>query len=464
MRVAVVYPEVYDLARFHEKRKEFPPFGPLYLAAVAEEAGHTVSILKVSHGKTFLDLRSYDAVAFSASSSATYGLIRDCRYGSMYSPSTLILVGGVHANFFPEETFRDLGPHVVCFGEGEETLLELLNLKQELMGPHAKSYLSRIDGICFEDEGVVRKTSPRTFNKDIDWLPLPARHLLDPADIILNDRLAGTNVQMAHVMLSRGCPFPCRFCAAAKQRMQYRSGASARRELIHLKERYGINGFSIVDDNFIVNKEKVFDVCRGIADLGLLWSALSRVDTVNPELLQAMRESGCIEIKYGMESGSEAILKAMEKRISREQIRKAVRDTHAQGIGVKLFVIHGYPGENMDTTKETLGLLQELRTLVERVSLFRFVPLPGTYVYNNPEEFSLRNTDRQQGWNGDWSRYHIHHNPEHWWGTEEDFQKVEAGYKLLKDYVDAEWPERYHLEDESETKNSLCEGVVCTGV
>ena len=74
---------------------------------------------------------------------------------------------------------------------------------------------------------------------------------------------------MAHVMFTRGCPFPCRFCAVAQSKIQYRSGESARKELINLIENYGIEGFAIVDDNFVVSKKKVYDVATSIEDLNL---------------------------------------------------------------------------------------------------------------------------------------------------------------------------------------------------
>jgi radical SAM superfamily enzyme YgiQ (UPF0313 family) len=220
-------------------------------------------------------------------------------------------------------------------------------------------------------------------------------------------------------------------------------GASARAELEHLIDTYRIDGFAIVDDNFIVNKHKVRDICASIRDLHLSWSALSRVDTIDQALLQDMAASGCIEVKFGMESGSEALLKAMRKNTTQAQIRRAVAMAKQAGIRVKLFLIHGYPGENLDTTAETLALLRELAPGIERVSLFRFVPLPGTYVYDHPDEFDLHGTDRDPDWDGDWSRYHIHHNERHWWGSAKDFALVQRGYEQLREYVDATWPQRF---------------------
>ena len=213
----------------------------------------------------------------------------------------------------------------------------------------------------------MHRNPARPLMRDIDQLPLPARHLLPAGNVILTDRLAGTDLRMAHVMFSRGCPFPCSFCAAGQTRIQYRGGASARTELEHLIDAYGIQGFAIVDDNFIVSKAKVVDICDHIIGLGLRWSALSRVDTVDPPLLAKMAASGCIEVKYGMESGSERLLKAMRKNTTQSKIRAAVHAAADAGIAAKVFIIHGFPGENDQTTDETIRLLTELAASIARI-------------------------------------------------------------------------------------------------
>jgi anaerobic magnesium-protoporphyrin IX monomethyl ester cyclase len=261
MKVALLYPEVYDMARFKEHRKEFPPFGVLYLAAVIEEAGHRVVVRKVTPDDIELDLLDFDAVGFSLASSATYGVMRRARRRSRIRDDALVMVGGVHCNFYPVESLRDFDAHVAAEGESEETILEILSRA-------ASKRFDDVAGVLWWDGTTVRRERPRPLLRDIDQLPLPARHLLPTDDFVISDRLAGTDLRMAHVMFSRGCPFPCSFCAAGQTRIQYRSGASARHELTRLITAYGIEGFAIVDDNFIVNKNKVADICDHIADLG----------------------------------------------------------------------------------------------------------------------------------------------------------------------------------------------------
>jgi radical SAM superfamily enzyme YgiQ (UPF0313 family) len=429
----MVYPEVFDLARFNEKRKEFPPFGVMYLSAMMEQAGHVVQVFAISFETSAIDFRGFDAVGYSIPSSATFGITKKVRFASKYDEGALIMAGGVHANLYPLQTLDELEPDVVGIGECEQTILDILE-----RGKNAD--FGNILGVAFKKNGEAVKTPPRRVDKDIDWLPLPSRHLLPRSDIVMSNRLSNTDIEMAHVMFTRGCPFPCRFCAVAQTKIQYRSGASARREIVHLMETYGIGGFAIVDDNFIVDKRKVHDVAESIQDLGVKWSALSRVDTIDKELLTAMASSGCIEIKFGMESGSQRILDAMQKNTTPEQILEAARLSYEAGIKAKFFIVHGYPGENMETTAETIALLDRAKRYVDRVSLFRFAPLPGTYVYNHPEEFGLRGTDRQADWDGNWDKYHIYHNAYHWWGTDDQFEELNRAHTEISNYIDETWP------------------------
>jgi anaerobic magnesium-protoporphyrin IX monomethyl ester cyclase len=167
MRVALIYPEVYDLARFRDRRKEFPPFGILYLGAVLEQAGNEVAIYKVNPGTPTLNLTEYDAVGFSIASSATYNALKTCRETSRFKSGALVMVGGVHANFFPEMTLTDFDADVVCCDEGEAAILEIL-------AREADRDFSRILGIAYRGPMGVIRTLPRQKSKQIDWLPLPA--------------------------------------------------------------------------------------------------------------------------------------------------------------------------------------------------------------------------------------------------------------------------------------------------
>jgi coproporphyrinogen III oxidase-like Fe-S oxidoreductase len=162
------------------------------------------------------------------------------------------------------------------------------------------------------------------------------------------------------------------------------------------------------------------------------------VDTVDHELLEVMGEAGCIELKFGVESGSERILRAMGKNISCNQIRQAIILAHSIGIKVKIFLVHGFPGEDLASTKETISLLKEIKPMVERVSLFRFAPLPGSHVFRNAEAFGLNIPEHVQ----DWSKFHIYLNNHHWWGSSQDFKQMEDAYLELEKFINDNWQEK----------------------
>jgi anaerobic magnesium-protoporphyrin IX monomethyl ester cyclase len=262
-------------------------------------------------------------------------------------------------------------------------------------------------------------------------------------DFIMSDRMSNTSLRMTHIVPGRGCPFPCRYCASAQTRAQYRSGENIRAELVHLIEKYGIEGFAVVGNDFILNKNNVADICEKIKDLDLQWATLTRVDRVDPDTLRSMREAGCYELEFGVESGSQRVLDAMDKRATVEQVRTSLRESFEAGIKNKVFLVHGYPGEDRDSTEETMRLLDEVGQWIERVSIFRFVPLPGTYVYNHARELGIRGTDKDPEWDGDWGKYHIHHNNHHWWGTPKVFEELTRCYQELSQYVENRWPSRF---------------------
>jgi radical SAM superfamily enzyme YgiQ (UPF0313 family) len=425
MKIALIYPEYYDIAHFGEKRKEIPPFGVLYLTSILENKGINTIVFKVSNENYKLDLHEYDIVGFSLASSVTYSLIKRTREISFYSEDVLFIAGGIHASIFPIDVINELNIDIVCIGESENTIVEIIENYKNMQ-------FENIKGIYYRKNGVIYNTEKRDLIENLDILPFPAREQLPVADIVMNDRLSNTKLDAVHILLSRGCPNACNFCANHDRKIRYRTGKNIRDELEYLINKYHIKGFCITDDNFIVNKNKVIDICKNIKELNLKWSSLSRVNTVDEELLNFLQESGCIEIKYGIESGSQRMLNAMNKGINLEQIYYAIKITKKVGINVKAFILHGFPGENISTTKETIELLEKLKSNITRISLFRFVPLPGSPVYLNHREFNLTLPEN-------YDDIYIYNNTRTWWGNEDDRKELLESYKLIEHYIKENW-------------------------
>jgi len=429
MKIAMIFPEVYDIARFYGKRKEFPPFGVLYLSAVLENTGCEVKIFTANPDKSTFNFEQFDVVAFSIPSSVTYHIMKKVRFNSIFSNKSLIIAGGVHVSIFPRKTLLELNMDIVSIGSGEETIVEIINRFQ------SRDW-QNVEGICFKNGNDISFTDSQKPKKNLDHLPtIPARHLLSEEDNVMSNRLSNTSLRMTHIMLTQGCPYSCNFCASQQKRILYRSPWHIQEELIHLIKTYSIEGFAVVGDNFLVNKRKTKDICQSISGFDLKWSTLSRVDTIDYESLELMEDSGCIEIKFGIESGSQRMLDAMGKNISINQICNAIKMTNSTGIKVKIFLIHGYPGENMESTNKTINLLKKMGSMIERVSLFRFAPLPGSYVYQNYKETGLLVSNTED----DWRKSHIHHNNYHWWGTKKDFAELTKSFNKLNKFISDNW-------------------------
>ncbi|WP_245584915.1 B12-binding domain-containing radical SAM protein [Psychrilyobacter atlanticus] len=188
---------------------------------------------------------------------------------------------------------------------------------------------------------------------------------------------------------SRGCPYSCYFCGSLNKNHRYRSPENILKELNVLKQKYKIDGFVINDENFIINEKKVLEICKEVKKLNMPWSALSRVNTINEKIIKHLKKSNCIELKFGLETGSNKMMKYMNKNTTCEQAEKALSLCNKYGIKAKIFLIHGFPGENIDTTTETINFLKKNRKFINRITLFQWTPLPGSYVYNNPSKFGI---------------------------------------------------------------------------
>jgi len=232
------------------------------------------------------------------------------------------------------------------------------------------------------------------------------------------------------VISSRGCPYLCNFCGNLNRGdVRYRSGENLRKELIELLENYSdLGGILFMDETFTLSRKHVFDVTSQIADLGLNYVITSRANRINSEIVKALKDSGCVEIKFGIETGSQNLLNKMNKHADIEQYKKGVKVAASGGLYTKLCLMHGFPGENEETTTATIKVLEELQPFVRRVALYRFVPLPGSFVYNEKEKFQLL-------LDSDLTKYHIYHNEHHWWGSKEDFRIVREQYSRLESKV-----------------------------
>jgi len=355
----------------------------------------------------------------------SYELIKQVRLNSLYADKSLLIVGGVHPSIYPEHTLLDMQVDLVIIGQGETVFKYIINQYPNIVP-------DQLPGAYFREADQICHTAPHTIMTKLDSLPFPARHLIDEDDLILNSKLDGKDVRMGYIMISRGCPSHCRFCGVLQRKVQYRSGANVRQEILQLIHDYDIEAFAIIDDNFTASASKTLDICQAIADLNLPWSALCRIDSINTIILQTMKKSGCKEIKLGVESGSDVLLKAMGKNLTAKKIKQAIELCQQTGLAVKIFLMHGFPGENLASTDETIALINSIKDSILKISLTRFVPLPGSYVFDHPDKFQLH---IEPELNGNYDRCFMYNNHHHWWGSDSDFEQLNNAYLKLVDYL-----------------------------
>jgi anaerobic magnesium-protoporphyrin IX monomethyl ester cyclase len=368
-----------------------PPLGLAYLAAALEREGVDVQILDLlvaqySPQALKRRLREYQPqyVAATCSTLNYHIASRILRVCKNFDSNLVTLIGGPHASFTANQVFEE-APWIdlVVIGEGEHTLVDLLDSLAKGRD------LAQVSGIAFRRNGHVAITSTRPLIKELDKLPLPARHLL-PLSKYRALKAPCT------VVTSRGCPFGCIFCSAPKmfgRGVRFRNPQAVLDEIEMLNREYGFEQINIVDDTFTVKEQHVQSICEGLIDRGLnvKWSVYSRVDTVGPRLLSLMKQSGCSCVCYGLESGSQKILDRIKKRITVAQSTEAVRMAKEAGIDVMVSFILGLPGEDGSTVQQSVELAEELRRDYGVYYGFHILaPMPGTEVREKAHEYGIR--------------------------------------------------------------------------
>jgi len=372
-----------------------PPLGVSYVTAVFEAAGCRVKIIdyivsRYTPEKLKKEIDAFGPDVVGATSvTMNFPVAADIiRTAKRYRPSVVTMMGGPHVSFDAEgalEAYPEID--LLVMGEGEKTIMELV--------PHLmnSSNWPDIKGLAFRQDGGIVVTGPRKLIDDLDSIPMPARHLLPMSRY----RALGFPVS---IITSRGCPNLCIFCQGRRmvgKKVRYRKVEYVMDEIEQILS-YGISRINIADDLFTSNKARVREVCREILRRGLnfKWSAFSRVNTVDREILELMREAGCDSVSFGIESGNPEMLKRIKKGITLDQARNVVRMCKEAGILAHASFMAGLPGESPETLRDTREFSQSLGI---PYGYHFLAPFPGTTVREKIENYDLEIlTD-------DWSHY-----------------------------------------------------------
>jgi len=387
MRVLLTLPpDIHDLEIYRITGMNAPPLGLAWIAAVLEENGHKVRILdtptlKIGMNEFITKVKEWkpDVVGISLQTPTAPRGYKAIATLKELLPDVPIIVGGVHPTFMYEEALNQ-GADVVVRYEGEYTTLELLNTIERYGLDEER--LKRIEGIAFRaKDGRVIVTRPRPLIRDLDELPLPARHLL-PMD---KYTLFNKPIKIAHIMASRGCPYGCSFCITSYfwgRRIRFRSARRVVDEIEEVVQRYGVKTIVFTDDELTINRKFIYDLIRELKERGLdiTFACGSRVDHVNRELLKFLYDNGCTAIYFGVESASQSTLDRIGKRIKIEQAIKVFRWVkELKGFASGSFIL-GFPWETLNDMKETVSFALKLDPDYAQFTVL--TPYPGTPMYD----------------------------------------------------------------------------------
>lgn len=369
--------------------QEYPPLGILYVASYLRENGHIVSFFdegtfpQSSNYRliNFIDRFKPQILAFSL-----YTTNLNHTYTVMISlknkyPLVAIVVGGPHATALPQRTLIEC-PAIdfLIYGEGEITMLELTNAIDKGLN------FNGVDGIYYRSKGGILNTKPRRLVENLDDLPFPAYELSKEFNYQFDPVRKGERI--ATIMSSRGCPYNCAFCCKAVFGNSYRkrSPQNVVAEIIYQRDYLGASEIYFMDDLFANDKVWLDSFYNELEknNIDLPWKCLARVRGLDLDDYIKMERHGCYVIQFGVESGNDAVLKSINKNITKSDCLKAFQEARAAGINTYGFFIFGHKDDTAQTIKETLEFAKILSP--DFVAFFTLVPFPGTQVYNFVEE------------------------------------------------------------------------------
>jgi anaerobic magnesium-protoporphyrin IX monomethyl ester cyclase len=388
--------EPVDDEEFSQELTTFPPLGILYIAAVLEREGHTVRIKDAAVSpcrETHLegDCLWADIVGVSITTPGYQNSIQIVKAINRIDPDLPIVVGGPHVTFQAIHMLSHPEVGIAVRGEGEHAMTELL------AAINSGQDFEPINGITYRKSDHLVSTPDRPFIEDLDALPFPARHLVD----LTAYKYAG------NLVTGRGCPYRCQFCAAGPlsgYRYRVRSPENVVEEIRISYEQFGINHFFFADDTFTAIPDRTLKICDLLQKLKepITWKCEARANTLTPALLKTMAEAGCVAMQIGVESGSNHILKKIQKGITTEMVERAVKWAVEHNISVTCSFIIGHPDDTVETVRQSIRFGLHLRSLspegTVRTEFALATPLPGSVLYENAESLGIHLLS--QDWEG----------------------------------------------------------------
>lgn len=370
---------------------DYPPLGLGYLGASLERGGHVVRIIDIDADNisdadfvNLLNDSNYSLVGITTTTPTFNNALNLARLVKENSNAKTVL-GGIHATIMPEESMKSDTVDFIVKGEGEKTILELIDYLE------GRTELEFVDGIYYRKNGNILKNKDRFLIDNLDEIPFPARHLFNQQRYTYPDTLYSCAFP---IITSRGCPANCNYCNSKNifsRRFRFRSPQNVVDEIEYLTKNFKAKEIHIWDDNFTVRKERVFqirdEIKRRNIKVKFAFPNGLRADCVDEGRLKALKDMGTYSIAFGVESGNQKVLDRVNKNIKLEEIEVAFKLAKKIGLETWAFFMIGLPSETADTIKDTINFAIKLNPDVAKFHILK--PFPGTEVYKEFMELGL---------------------------------------------------------------------------
>lgn len=414
MKIFLIIPPVTVDAKECVPRNCYPSLGVGYLASVLEQAGYKVAILdafttkdnnvdfhgeKATYGLDDLSIKGqierfkpdvvgitsmYTMYAQDAHRMAqiTKGINRDI----------LVVFGGAHPSCNPELVLKDNNVDMVVRGEGEYTLLDIINAFKD------GKNIDNIPGSIVRKNNSIFINTPRPLIEDLDTLPLPARHLMPMEnyfDNVKHSTLYNMRNPFTTLLSSRGCPMNCVYCSVRTiwgRTWRARSPGKVVDEIEYLIKNYGVREIHFSDDNISVNKNRIKDICNQIINrkIDIRWAAPTGIAiwSLDEDLLRIMKKAGCYRLTFGLESGNKETLDFIGKKYSYDTAKKLIKLANKLGFWTASTFIFGFPQEKQESINDTISLAQN--SSLDFAVFYTPVIFPGTKLFEVYQEAGIR--------------------------------------------------------------------------
>jgi anaerobic magnesium-protoporphyrin IX monomethyl ester cyclase len=310
---------------------------------------------------------------------------------------TIIVLGGPEVRNHVQN-FLEQGAHFIVSGEGEQTMLELV---QFIEGTYTGS-LSDIEGISYLDDfNNLQQNRERTKVKSIDTLPFPNRHKVD-LSLYFKAWKERHGTSTISVSTMRGCPYSCKWCSRAVYGQSYRrrSPSIVVDEIELIQQEHEVDSLWFVDDVFTISHQWLENFTQEITRRNLVmpYECITRADRMNEEVILNLKKSGCFRVWIGAESGSQKIIDLMDRRVEVEQVQQMIQLARRHGLQAGTFIMVGYPGETKEDIYATVQHLKNANPDLFTITVA--YPIKGTPLYAEVESRFItklpwdRSTDR----------------------------------------------------------------------